>query len=269
MQQVRSRLHSEDSLGLQLINGIVYYLLVHLSWLLRDLAHIIAGPINAIHNSSIREEYVPDLWRMANVCPLLKTTKVSDIKKDTRPISLTPVLSKLLEYHPVQYIRQACPNIDSSQYGSVRKSSTTHALLRILLPVYKAVDDSSNFARLLLVDFSKAFDHIHHATFLDKLNANGVPQKIVKWYKGFLTDRQQRVKMGSVTSEWRTVNGGVPQGTISGPELFIHVVSDFHTDIPDVKYMDDTTLIEIAKSRVALTCSMLLNKCRNGRVQTN
>ncbi len=32
------------------------------NWLLRDLAHIIAGPINAIHNSSIREGYVPDPW---------------------------------------------------------------------------------------------------------------------------------------------------------------------------------------------------------------
>ncbi len=37
--------------------------------------------------------------------------------------------------------------------------------------------------------------------------------------------------------------------TISGPELFIHMVSDLHTDIPDVKYMDDTTLIEIAKKQ--------------------
>ncbi len=50
--------------------------------------------------------------------------------------------------------------------------------------------------------------------------------------------------MGSVTSELRTVNCGVPQGTISGPELFIHMVSDLHTDIPDV-----TTLIEIAKKQ--------------------
>ncbi len=49
--------------------------------------------------------------------------------------------------------------------------------------------------------------------------------------------------MGSVTSELKTVNGGVQQGTISGPELFIHI------DFPDVKYMDDTTLIEIAKKQ--------------------
>ncbi len=55
--------------------------------------------------------------------------------------------------------------------------------------------------------------------------------------------------MGSVTFEWQTVNGGFPQGTISGPELFICMVSDLHTDIPDVKYMDVTTLIEIAKKQ--------------------
>ncbi len=55
------------------------------NWLLRDLAHIIAGPINAVHNSSIREGYVPDMLRRANIGPLPKTTTVPDIKNDTRP----------------------------------------------------------------------------------------------------------------------------------------------------------------------------------------
>ncbi len=36
--------------------------------------------------------------------------------------------------------------------------------------------------------------------------------------------------------------------TLSGPELFINMVSVLHTNIPDVKYMYDTSLIEMAKN---------------------
>ncbi len=120
------------------------------NWLLRDLAHIIASTINAIHTSFIREGYVPDLWQRVDVFPLPKTTIVSDIKKDTRPISLTPVLSKCLKYHPVEHTRQACPNIDSSQYGSVRKSSTTHVLLCIKQSITVQILQDSFWSTLVI-----------------------------------------------------------------------------------------------------------------------
>ena len=53
------------------------------------------------------------------------------------------------------------------------------------------------------------------------------------------------MKIGNITSDFRFVNGGVPQGTLSGPELFIHMVSDLLPDEPNIKYMDDTTAVEI------------------------
>ena len=137
--------------------------------------------------------------------------------------------------------------MDPSQFGSIKNSSTTHALLKVLQPIYKALDDSQNFARLLFIDFSKAFDHIDHTILLGKLENNLAPPIVVQWYRGFLSHRQQRVKIGHTVSQWKYVKGGVPQGTLSGPELFIHMVSDLHTDVPDVKYMDDTTLVEIKK----------------------
>ena len=46
------------------------------------------------------------------------------------------------------------------------------------------------------------------------------------------------------------VNGGVPQGTICGPELFKHMVSDFHTVVSDFKFVDDSTLVEVCKRGV-------------------
>ena len=46
-------------------------------------------------------------------------------------------------------------------------------------------------------------------------------------------------------SEWTEINGGVPQRTLCGPELFIHMVADLQTCVPNVKFVDDTTFVEI------------------------
>ena len=160
------------------------------NWILKDLSGIIARPVCAIFNSSIRKGYVPSLWRSADVIPVPKTNPINNLKKDLRPISLTPILAKLLENYPVHPMRKTCPNIDTTQFGAMHGSSTTHALLQILHPIFKAVDDSRNYARLLLIDFSKAFDHIHHGILLDKLKKNGVHPVITKWYSSFLPERK-------------------------------------------------------------------------------
>ncbi len=149
-----------------------------------------------------------------------------------------------MKYYHIQHMRNTCQVIDPNQYGELRGSSTTLALLQILQPVYQATDNSKNYARLILIEFSKAFDHIDHQILLHKLNQNGVHPLIQKWYHNFLQCRQQRVKMGKPTSKWVSVNGGVPQGTLSGPELLIHMMSDFKNVATDVKCMDDSTVVD-------------------------
>ena len=199
------------------------------NWVLKDFADLLAGPLCCIQNSSLRESYVPDMWRTANLTPLPKEVPMQNIRKHVRPISLTPVTSKLMEAHPVGYLKDACPLIDPSQYGCMDESSTTHALLRIFQPIYEATDISAWFAHALLVDFSKAFDHIDHNVIIAKLKSNGAPDVVIRWFAAFLKNRQQRVKIGQSHSDWVSPNGGVPQGTLAGPQLFVHMVSDLHT----------------------------------------
>ena len=67
------------------------------AWILNDHANIIAGPLTAIFNSSLREGIIPDTWKSANVIPVPKVKPPNTIEKDVRPISLTPIASKTLE----------------------------------------------------------------------------------------------------------------------------------------------------------------------------
>ncbi len=55
--------------------------------------------------------------------------------------------------------------------------------------------------------------------------------------------------MGNFSSVRKSDYGGVTQGTLTGPELFMDMVSHLYIDIPDVKYMDDTSLIDIANGK--------------------
>ena len=64
------------------------------AWILKNHAHILAGPLTAIFNSSLREGIIPDTWKSANVLPVPKVNPPNTIEKDVRPISLTPIASK-------------------------------------------------------------------------------------------------------------------------------------------------------------------------------
>ena len=98
----------------------------------------------------------------------------------------------------------------------------------------------NTYARILLIEFSKPFDHIDYNILLEKCNTTGVPPICVEWKKAFFTSRAQRVKLVDTSS-----GGGVPQGTLYGPENFLNGVDDvLYTDADDVKFVDDVSLYE-------------------------
>ena len=197
------------------------------NWILKDFSYILAAPIAAIYNSSVRQSYVPPSWKQADILPIPKVSQVTSLAKHLRPIALTPVLSKVLESFVVSWMRRATVHSET-QFGGIKDSSTTLALTTMLHHMLQRLERKNTYARILLIDFSKAFDHIDHNILFDKLKTNGVPQICVEWQKAFLTSRTQRVKLANPKSDWTEVAGGVPQGTLSGPENFLNMIDDLH-----------------------------------------
>ncbi len=63
-------------------------------------------------------------------------------------------------------------------------------------------------------------------------------------------------RIGLNYSCWRSINGGVPQGTKLGPLLFLIIVNDLKVSDDSVKFVDDTALWEIITS-AQLSASVL------------
>ena len=64
-------------------------------WALKECSHLLAAPVTAIFNSSLREGVLPQLWKTATVIPLSKKHPPVSIDNDIRPILLTPVIASV------------------------------------------------------------------------------------------------------------------------------------------------------------------------------
>ena len=117
--------------------------------------------------------------------------------EDLRPVSLTPALSKIAEEFIVaNYISPAVLKvIDRDQYGGIPKSSTLNALISMIHHWSQATDGFGAAVRIILVDYRKVFDLIDDNILKQKVLRLDIPRCIVNWVAGFLTNRQQRVKL--------------------------------------------------------------------------
>ena len=66
--------------------------------LLKELADVLAAPICALVNTSIRQGVVPTQWKMSRISPIPKCLPVRNIESDIRPIAVTCPISNVAEF---------------------------------------------------------------------------------------------------------------------------------------------------------------------------
>ena len=108
----------------------------------------------------------------------------------------------------------------TNQFGFGPKHSTILTTILIIDKAQNAIE-TSKFSCGIFLDLSKAFDSVSHKIFLSKLEFYGIRGTTYNWFKSYLFNRRQYVSLGSTHSDEHIVAGGVPQGSVLGPLLFL------------------------------------------------
>jgi len=220
------------------------------SWFFKNCSYEIAEIITHILNLSLCSGSIPHQCRSALVTLIPKVPKPIAIS-DYRPISVTPLLSRVAEELLVaNWLRAAIPrDMIADQFGFRPTGSTDCALIFTMRHV-SAMVENCEYVRCLVIDFSRAFDVINHVILLDKLSELNLPDYNVNWIVSFLTDRTQSVKVGDKISCQRFINRGIVQGSGVGPTFYVVMESDLKP-LSSMnllcKFADDTNLLWICE----------------------
>ena len=117
------------------------------------------------------------------------------------------------------------------------------------------VIEKGNLACSIFIDLQKAFDTVDHEILLDKLQNNGFRGMFNDWLRSYLTGKHQFVHVAGKCSPYRTVNHGVPQGSVLGPLLFLIYINDLPNSLYSGQpyiFADDTGLSYIQHNPKAL-----------------
>lgn len=219
---------------------------------LKMIKEWVSSPLQHIFNLSLSTGTFPDILKKAVVIPLFKSGQLNN-KSNYRPISLLSVFSKLLEKVVKKRIINffSCTGFFSElQFGFREKLSTEDALLKFFDYLMEGLNNNLKCAGLF-VDITKAFDTVNHDLLLEKLRRCGLRGVPLSWFKSYLLNRRQCIKVENVLSTELKLKSGVPQGSVLGPILFtvyINSLCKLNTFGKLVAFADDTAFVYNSES---------------------
>ena len=184
----------------------------------------LASPLSLLFKFCLNNGTYPDCWKIANWVPIYKKCE-NYLRTNYRPVSLLCCPSKVFERLIFNGLYGFCTENGLLTYknsGFKPLDSTVNQLIHILHSIYNGIEDHNDVCGVFL-DVSKAFDRVCHEGLLIKLRQFGVCGNLLFLIELYLSNRKQGVVLNGFHSEWKSINAGVPQGSILGLLFFLFI----------------------------------------------
>ena len=181
------------------------------------------GTITKIINVSLTTGQYLDDWKIAVVRPLIKGPNLDMEYKNYLPISNLSFMAKLIEKAAQTQLMTHFTehNLLPKYQNAYRKNfSTETAILNICDNIWTNMENSK-LTSVICLDLSVAFDTVNHSILLEVMrNYFGIADKALDWISSYLRNRKFSIHIDSFSSNTKTINFSVPQGSILGPNPF-------------------------------------------------
>ena len=201
-----------------------------------------------IINNCLSQHHYPRPWKHEWVVPAEKVPNPATVK-DLRKISLTSEFSLAFEGVIKDWLMEdISPNLDPSQFGNQKGTSTEHMIVCLMDRVLQLLDNNNNKSAVIaaLVDWSSAFDRQDPTIAIQKFIKMGVRSSLIPILASYLTDREMQVRYNDSYSGTYSLPGGGPQGSLVGLiEYFVQSNDNVDSVDPDLrfKYVDDLSVL--------------------------
>jgi len=218
------------------------------SWFLQVDAPLFAAPVADLMNLLLNKSAVPMQWKRASILPIPKVNTPAS-PSYFRPISLTPVLSRVLERivtreHIYSALKHTPPSLDFSDQFAFQLTGSTAAALISILHTITSMLETNQYVIVYAIDFSKAFDSVRHSTLVKKFALLYLSDNIYNWIGSFFSEHSHVTSFRGDTSSIKSILASIIQGSAIGPASYVVTASDLYANEPNNKikkiYADDT-----------------------------
>ena len=230
---------------------------------LKHLGPVAIKALTEIYNRSWLYNEIPQIWKHANIIPILKPNKQPNLPSSYRPISLLSNLAKVMERLIQPQIKQQLP-VSPIQHGFKENHSTSTLLTNLTQHIADGFNQTSPPSRTILaaIDINKAFDTLPKHILIQKIHNTTLHNNHKRWLVNLLTGRSANVIHKNTKSHTKILYNGLAQGAILSPPFFNLFTHDIplpdNTKTQISLYADDMT-ITAQDPKILIATNLLQN----------